>query len=182
MDDDDDELVGNSPTSIWRRKRKDYSDDEDYKLDEEEMEKQEAEEGEYKPSVDIAPLVTAPPSPIVVAGVRVNHSLGNKRQTTGISTGGEVPRLSLASRNVVSTLINREFRRATQDNYPGEWDRKIPNKKVPSPEWKPCKETVEKNLMQKLGEAARKFEQAYNLMMSIIGDLEENYYEGNKKE
>ena len=48
MDDDDDELEGNSPTSIWRRnrKRKDYSDDEDYKPDEEEMEKEEAEEKE----------------------------------------------------------------------------------------------------------------------------------------
>ena len=54
MDDDDDELEGNSPTSIWRRnrKRKDYSDDEDYKPDEEEMEKEEAEEKEYKPFVD----------------------------------------------------------------------------------------------------------------------------------
>ena len=43
------------------------------------------------------------------------------------------------------------------------------------------KETVEKNLMQKLGEAASNFEQAYSLMMSIIGDLEENYYEDKKK-
>ena len=48
--------------------------------------------------------------------------------------------------------------------------------------WKPSKETVEKNLMQKLGEAATEFEKAYNLMMKIIGDLEDNYYDGNKKE
>jgi hypothetical protein len=185
MDDDDDELDGLSPTSMWRRnrKRKDYSDDEDYKPDkEEEVQKKEAEEGEYKPSINIAPLATAPPSPIAVAGVSVNMSLGNKRRTARMSTGGKAPRRALASKNVVSTLIDREFRRATQENYPGEWDRKIPNKKVPSPEWKPCKETVEKNLMQKLGEAANKFEQAYNLMMSIIGDLEENYYEDKKKE
>ena len=78
MDDDDDELEGNSPTSIWRRnrKRKDYSDDEDYQ---EEMEGEEEEEGEYKPFADITPLATAPPSPIPVAGVKVNVSLGNKR-------------------------------------------------------------------------------------------------------
>ena len=88
----------------------------------------------------------------------------------------------MRAKNVASTLIDREFQRTTQENYPGEWDRKIPNKEVPIPEWKPCKEMVEKNLMQKLGEAASKFEQAYNLMMSIIGDLEDNYYEGDKKE
>ena len=82
MEDDDDELDGYSPTSMWRRnrKRKDYSDDEDYKPDkEEEVQKKEAEEGEYKPSINITPLATAPPSPIAVAGVSVNMSLGNKR-------------------------------------------------------------------------------------------------------
>ena len=79
-------------------------------------------------------------------------------------------------------LIGREFKRSTQKNYPGEWDRKIPNKKASSPEWRPSKETVEKNLMQKLGEAAAEFEKAYNLMMKIIGDLEDNYHDGNKKE
>ena len=41
-----------------RRKKKDYSDDED-----------------YKPFANIAPLATAPPSPIPVAGVKVNVSL-----------------------------------------------------------------------------------------------------------
>ena len=48
MDNDDDELEGLSPTSMWRRnmKMKDYSDDKDCKLDEEEMEKEEAEEGQ----------------------------------------------------------------------------------------------------------------------------------------
>ena len=164
-DDDDDELEGNSPTSIWRRnrKRKDYSDDEDNKPDKEEMEKEEAEEKDYEPFADVAPLATAPPSPITVAGVRVNQSLGNKRRTARISTGGKAPRHALASKNVVSTLIDREFRRAAQENYPGEWDRKIPNVKVPSPEWKPCKETVEKNLMEKLGEAARSLKEPTTL-------------------
>ena len=112
----------------------------------------------------------------------MNRSLGNKRKTARIQTGGKAPRHSLASKNVASTLSDREFQRASQKNYPGEWDRKIPNKKVSSPEWKPSKETVEKNLMQKLGEAAAEFEKAYNLMMKIIGDLEDNYYDGNKKE
>ena len=88
----------------------------------------------------------------------------------------------MLAKNVVCTLIDREFKRATQENYPGEWDRKIPNVKVPSPEWKPNKKTVEKNLMEKLGEAAREFEKAYNLMMRIVGKLEDNYFEDNKKE
>ena len=147
MDRDDDELEGNIPTSIWRRnrKRKDYSDDEDYKPDVEEMEKEEAEEKEYKPFVNIAPIATTPPSPILVAGVRVNVSLGNKRQTARMSTGGKAPRHALASRNVASTFIDREFKRVTQENYPGEWDHKIPNVKVPSPEWKPNKKTKRRN-------------------------------------
>ena len=86
-----------------------------------------------------------------------------------MSTEGKAPRHYLASRNVVSTLIDREFQRATQGSYPGEWDRKIPDIKVPSPEWKPNKETRAKNLMGKLGEAASKFKQAYDLMMSTSG-------------
>ena len=36
--------------------------------------------------------------------------------------------------------------------------------------------------MEKLGEAAKEFEKAYNLMMQIVGDLEDHYYEGTKKE
>ena len=50
------------------------------------MEKEEAEEKEYKPFVDIAPIATAPPSPIFVAGVKVDMSLGKKRQTARMST------------------------------------------------------------------------------------------------
>ena len=102
------------------------SDDDDIEEDEE----------EYKAIVDFTPLETAPPLPVVVANVRVNHSLGNKRKTACIQTGGKVPSLSLASKNVASTLIDRESRRTPQRNYPGEWDCNIPNKKVSSPEWK----------------------------------------------
>ena len=98
-----------------------------------------------------------------------------------MSTGGKVPKHALASKNVVSTLIGREFQRGTKENYPGEWDRKIPNVKVPSPEWKPCQRTVEKNLMEELGKAASEFEKAYNIMMKIVGDLEDNYHEGKKE-
>ena len=99
MDDDDDELEGFSPTSPWKRNRnrKDYSDDDDIEEDEE----------EYKAIVDFTPLATAPPSPVAVANVRVNHSLGNKRKTSRIQTGGKVPRLLLASKNIASTLIDR---------------------------------------------------------------------------
>ena len=84
MNNDDDELEGNSPTSIWRRnrKRKDYSDDEDYKPDEEEMEKEEAKGKEYKPFVHIAPTATSPPAPISIASVRMNVSLMAFNSTT----------------------------------------------------------------------------------------------------
>jgi hypothetical protein len=41
---------------------------------------------------------------------------------------------------------------------------------------------VEKNLMEKLGKTASKFEEAYNLMMSIVGELEDHYYEVKKEE
>ena len=107
MDRDDDELEGLSPTSMWRRnrKRKDYSDDEDYEPDEEKVDE---EEEEIEPCLDIAPLASAPPSPIPVAAVKVNVSLGNKRQTARMSTGGKAPRHALASRNVASTLIDRD--------------------------------------------------------------------------
>ena len=112
MDDDDDELEGLSPTSPWKRnrKRKDYSDDD---TEEEEKEESEEEEEEHKAVINVAPLATAPPSPIAVARVEVNRPLGNKRQNAHIQTGGKVPKLSLATRNVASTLIDREFKRNT---------------------------------------------------------------------
>ena len=180
MDDDDDELEGNSPTSIHRRnrKRKDYSDDEDVEL--REIMDEEPDEEDDEAIFDIPPLATAPPSPIPVAGVRVNMSFGNKRQSARMSTGGKAPRHSLASKNAVSPLIGREI--PTEKNCTGDWDHLIPKKKAPSPEWKTPKETVEKDLMERLGKAAGAFEQAYNLMMRIIGELEDNYEEKKKKE
>ena len=36
--------------------------------------------------------------------------------------------------------------------------------------------------MEKVGKAASEFEKAYNLMMSIVGDLEVHYYEVKKGE
>jgi hypothetical protein len=51
---------------------------------------------------------------------------------------------------------------------------------VPSPEWKTNKDTKEERLMKELRGAADRFEQAYNFMMSIIGDLEDHYYEERK--
>jgi hypothetical protein len=54
MDDDDDELEGLSPNSIWKRnrKRKDHSDDEDYvhvgEEDEEEDDHKHITNAEYK--------------------------------------------------------------------------------------------------------------------------------------
>ena len=58
----------------------------------------EEDEEEYKAIIDFTPLATAPPSPVAVANVGVNRSLGNKRKTARIQTGGKVPRLSLVSK------------------------------------------------------------------------------------
>jgi hypothetical protein len=107
MDDDDDEIDGLSPTSMWRRNRKrnDYSNDEDYMLDEEEEhmpdeeeehmpdeeEEYKPEEEDRKPVVDIGSPSATPPTPIPISMVRVNVSLRNKRRGAFISSGGRFP-------------------------------------------------------------------------------------------
>ena len=182
MDDDDDELEGNSPTSIWRRdrKRKDYSDDEDVEL--REIMEEDPEEEEDEPVINAKPIASRPPSPIHVAAVKINVPPGNRKQTARMSTGGKAPKHALVSKNVVSTLIDREISRPTKTNYPGEWDHQIPKKKkAPSPEWKPSSSTVEKNLMKNLDKTAGVFEQAYIEMMKIFGKLEDHYKEKERE-
>jgi hypothetical protein len=51
---------------------------------------------------------------------------------------------------------------------------------VPSPDWKTNRDTNEERLMKELRGAIGRFEPAYKFMMSIIGDLEDHYYEGRK--
>jgi hypothetical protein len=51
---------------------------------------------------------------------------------------------------------------------------------VPSSEWKTNRDKKEERLMKELRGAAGRFERAYNFMMSIIGDLEDHYYEERK--
>jgi hypothetical protein len=186
MDDDDDQIDGLSPTSMWRRnrRRKDFSDDEDYKFGNEEDYKsnkeedyESDEEGQYKPEkkedhkpvINIGSPSATPPAPVPVSVVRVNVSLRNKRRGAFISTGGKVPRHALANRYPAANLCDRD--------PPGDWDHKIPKTSVQRPEWKPNRQTQEEGLMKELSGAASKFEQAYNSMMKIIGDLEDHYEE-----
>jgi hypothetical protein len=106
--DGDDQIDGLSPMSMWRRnrRRKDFSDGEDYKCDKEEDYKSNKEEdyesdkeGEYKPEkeedhktvINIGSLSATPPAPVLVSAVRVNVSLRNKRRGAFISTRERFP-------------------------------------------------------------------------------------------
>jgi hypothetical protein len=108
MDDDDDQIDGLSPTSMWRRnrRRKDFSDDENYKSNKKEDYKSNKEEdyepdkeGEYKPDkeedhkpvINIGSPSATPPARVPVSLVRVNVSLRNKSRGAFISTGGRFP-------------------------------------------------------------------------------------------
>jgi hypothetical protein len=103
MDDDNDQIDGLSPTSMWRRnrRRKDFSDDKDYKSDKEEDYKSNEEEdyepdeeGEYKPEeeedhkpvINIGSPSATPLAPVPISMVWVNVSLENKRRGAFIST------------------------------------------------------------------------------------------------
>jgi hypothetical protein len=103
--------------------------------------------------------------------VRVNVSLKNKRRGAFISTRGKVPRHALANRYLAANLCDKD--------PPGDWDHKIPKTRVQSPEWKPIRQTREEGLVKELSGAASKFEQAYNFMMRVIGDLQD-YHEEKK--
>jgi hypothetical protein len=108
MDDNDDEIDGLSPTSMWRRNRKskDFSNDEDYMpnkeeeyMPDEEEEYKPNEEEEYKPEeeedrkpvVNIGSPSATPLDHVPVSVVRVNVSLGNKRRGAFISFEGGFP-------------------------------------------------------------------------------------------
>jgi hypothetical protein len=149
MDDDDDHIDGLSPTSMWRRnrRRKDFSDNEDYKSGKEEDYKsneeedyESDEEGEYKtekeedhkPIINMGSPSATPPAPIHVCAVRVNVSLGNQRRGAFISTGGRFPD-ALAMRYPAANRCDRD--------PPGYWDHKIPKARVQSPEWKTSRQT-----------------------------------------
>jgi hypothetical protein len=143
MDDDDDEIDGLSPTSMWRRnrkrKRKDFSDDEDYMPDEEEEHM--PEEEDCKPVVNIGSPSATPPAPVPVFAVRVNVSLRNKRRGAFISSGEKVSRHALANWYPLADLFDRESQSVASKHPPGDWDHKIPKMQVQSPEWKPSRET-----------------------------------------
>jgi hypothetical protein len=188
MDNDVNQIDSLSPTSMWRRtrKRKDFSDDEDYKSDnkedyksdeeedyepDEEEEYKPEEEGDRKPVTNIKSPSATPPSLVPVSAVRVNLSLRNKRRGAFINIEGKFPRHALANQYPATNLCDRD--------PPGDWDHKIPKTQVQSPEWKPIKQTQEEGLMKELSGATSKFEQAYNFMMIVIGDLED-YHEEKK--
>ena len=183
MQDNDDELEGLSPTSTWKRskKRKDYSDDEDYVREEEEDEGDEEEEEEDEDDEeDNKHLSNAEykgklrSSPIRIAMVRALPPPPPKRirQTARMSSGEKAPRHCLASRNPVTNFRRREYEKVPIKHLPGEWDHLLPKKEGGSTlEWKPCKEKVEEKLWGDLAKSTKKFQQAYDLMMSVVKDL-----------
>jgi hypothetical protein len=133
---------------MWRRNRrkKDFSNDEDYKSYKEEDYKSDKEEdyepdeeGEYKPeeeedhkpAINIGSPSATPPAPIPVSVVRVNVSLRNKRRGAFISTRGKVPRHALANRYPAANLCGRD--------PPSDWDHKIQKTQLQSLEWKPSR-------------------------------------------
>ena len=185
MQDDDDELEGLSPTSTWKRskKRKDYSDDEDYvHVDGEDEEEEEEEEEDEDDEEDNKCITNAKykgklcPSPIPIAMVRAVSPPPQKRirQTARISAGGKVPRRCLASRNPITNLHHREYEKVPIKDLPGEWDHHLPKKKAggSTPDWKPCKDKVEKMLWEDLAKSTKQFQPAYDLMMSVVKDLQ----------
>jgi hypothetical protein len=182
MQDDEDELDGLNRTSMWqRKKRKDYSDEEEEEEEEEkEEEHEEEDDNEGEEEEDHKNITNAqykgklhpPPIPLVV--VRVVSPPKKIRRTSRMSTGGRVPRKCLASRNHVVNLRRREFTRVPAKDLLGEWDHVLPNKKERGStlEWKPSKEKVEAKLWEDLAEYTEKFWQAYDLMMSVLHDLQ----------
>jgi hypothetical protein len=180
MQEDDDELHGLRPTSMWRRskKRKDYSDVEEEDDDKgehvEDDEDGEEEEEDHKNITNAQYKGKLHPPPIPLVVVRVVSPPKKIRRTSRMSTGGRVPRKCLASRNHVVNLRRREFTRVPAKDLLGEWDHVLPNKKERGStlEWKPSKEKVEAKLWEDLAEYTEKFWQAYDLMMSVLHDLQ----------
>ena len=126
--DDDDELEGNSPTSMWRRnrKRKDYDDEEDEEDDDEESEEddEEDEEEDDEEEEDHKHITNAEykgklrPPPVPIAVVKVVPPPTKMKQTARMSTGGKILRHNLASKNPVSNLSRREYMKVPTKDLP----------------------------------------------------------------
>jgi hypothetical protein len=184
MQEDDDEFDGLNPTSMWRRskKRKDYSDREEEEDDvgeqeeEDDDEDEDEEEGEedHKDITNNVHKGKLHPPPIPLAVVRVVPPPKKTRQTARVSTGGKAPRHCLASRNHVINLRRRECMRVLAKDLPGEWDHHLPkrNERGSALEWKPSKEKIEGKLWEDLAKYTEQFQQAYDLMMSVLQDLQ----------
>jgi len=180
---DDDDAQGFSPTSPWRRskKRKDYSDEEDYApFDDDAEEEEDKEEDEEEEEEDPKHVTNTEykgklkPSPIPIASVRVVPPSVPRKQTARMRTGGKTPRLCLASKNPVANLNRREYMHVPKKDLQGEWDSKLPKKKKgSSPEWKPC--NLGQRLWGDLDQATQDFQRAYGILMGIIRDLQIHY-------
>jgi hypothetical protein len=62
-------------------------------------------------------------------------------------------------------------------DLPGEWDHHLPKRKErgSSPEWKPSKEKVGEKLWENFAQSSKQFQQAYDLMMSVLKDLQSHH-------
>ena len=161
MQDDDDELDGLSPTSMWRRtRRKDPFEDEDEEEEEqkeEEDDDEEEEEEDHKHITNAGDKGKLHPPPIPLAVVRVVSPPKNLRRRAGMSTGGKAPRSCVASRNLAANFCRREKSKESGS----------------TPEWKPSKEKIEEKLWKDLAKSSRKFKQAYDLMMALLQNLQD---------
>jgi hypothetical protein len=108
---DDDDLDGLSPTSMWRRskKRKDYSDVEEEDDDKgehvEDDEDGEEEEEDHNHITNEEHKGKLHPTHVPLAVVRMVPPPKKMRQTARMNTGGKAPRHCLASRNPVINLL-----------------------------------------------------------------------------
>jgi len=128
------------------------------------------------------------PPPVPIAVVKVVPPPTKMKQTARMSTGGKILRHNLASKNPVSNLSRREYMKVPTKDLPGEWDHHLPKgkEKASTPEWKPSKAKIEEKLWGDFARSTEQFQQAYNLMMSVVKDLQDHHnpqeQEKNKKE
>jgi hypothetical protein len=132
VQDDDDELNGLSPTSMWSRtRRKDPFKDEDEEEEKEEKEEEDDDEEEEEEE-DNKHITNARDKgkltlPLIhVDTARVVPPPQGMERNTGTCTGGGVPIDSLSSKNLVINLLHRENVKVSTKDLPGEWDHHIP--------------------------------------------------------
>jgi hypothetical protein len=111
-----------------------------------------------------------------VAAARVVPPPQEMKRTARIKTGGGVPKHSLSSKHLVINLHRREIAKVPARDLPGEWDHHIPKRKRGSTsEWNPRREMIGGKLWEDRARSSAHLCQAYDLMMSIIRDLQDHH-------